>query len=275
MSFLSRKAASFCFFLTCAILLPVKLHSQIVEVTTKQGDDLLAVHRSDGDRTMFDIYDKKDLTLRIATYDYLTKKTTNVDLDHVDEVKRYVDGIQNMTNRSIGYKGPAPTGSSAPAPAVQAPPATPPATPPVAALPATTNIYANLPPPTFEIVSADAKKAAGSALKGFGDALGNSMVGRTQGGSTATMKGAAAVRMQISDKFGDHVAMFYSPNGKPMTEDARSAGETTGKVVSHWDKAALADLGNKLRDYVKAKGEVAEYADTLDAMGDKPVTAAN
>jgi len=89
------------------------------------------------------------------------------------------------------------------------------------------------------------------------------------------MKGTAAVRMQISDKFGDHVAMFYSPDGKPMTEDARSAGETTGKIVSHWDKASLAGLGDKLRDYVKAKGQVTEYADTLDAMGNKPVSAAN
>lgn len=308
--------------LCCALLLgnalPTVARAQsglIMQVKAPDGVNVVAKHMGTG--AQFALFNVKDPSKCIGIYDPAANNTggeplTPAGLSNAAELQAISDASPVMNGKhwlqmSL-YKGPAvPVGecnvgqSSANFAVSAQQTATPATSTPNAALqapgvptsPIGSNIYSTLPPPTFEIMSADAKKAvltvnwlnkswklkiestkgAGGALRGFGDALGNSAVGRSQAGNITT-GGAAAVRLQLTDNFGDHVAMYYKPDGTPMAEDARSAGETTGRMISHWDKAVLADMGDKLRDYVKQKGQTAQYADTLDAMGGKVIAAA-
>jgi hypothetical protein len=286
MSRFRGKSFGFCVLLASASLTPIKLHAQLsnpLEVVTPQGDDVIAVHVSGGDNTMFDLYDKKNLTLRIATYDMSTEKMSNVDLDSADEVKRIVAGKgHNIVTR---YQGPAPTPTSLPK---QTPTG---GVPSITVAPAGNPLEVH---PTFDIVSADANKAVlkvtlsskeytlkieashkgSGTLKAWGDALDKSLLAKSDNDSLSTLRGADSVRMTVTDGLGEHIAMYYKPDGTPLNVEARGSGNTTRRIMSYWSKDTFVNMADKLAAFVQAQGKTATYTNALYGIGGKPLTNA-
>jgi hypothetical protein len=259
------------------VLLPVKLYAQAAfEVKTSQGDDIIAVHVNSGSYSLFDLYDKKNLSLRIATYDMASGKATNVDLDNADEVKHYAEGAKSYTNVTSMYRGPVPGAAQTPAVV--------PAAPPTTVMAAVNPLQV---PITFSIVSADAKNAVlkiayggkeatlkieanPSGFQGFKDSLGNMY--RSSDGNFATWRGAKAVRLAVIDRNGDqHIPKYFNPDGTPMVDEIRSNGNSTGRMISYWPKQVFVDMADQLEAFVKAKGGIPIYTPTLSAIGGKPV----
>jgi hypothetical protein len=124
MSRFGGKSFGFCVLLALASVSPKTLHAQSsgnLEIVSPQGDDVIAVHVNGGDGMMFDLYDKKNPTVRIATYDAKTNTTTALfDLDKADEVKRLI--ANNGHNTVTPYQGPSPTPTASATPIANATP---------------------------------------------------------------------------------------------------------------------------------------------------------